>query len=863
MTVLLKRKKALYRIILLFCAAWVSGLAHAAYGWQPIVRNYSPQDYAAGTQNWRIMQSEKGWIYAANNYGLLEFDGESWNIYGIWNSTALHSLAAGPDGSIYVGGSNDFGVFTPDEDAGMLYRPLTDSLPATAHVFGDVWNMAYDDGIIYITTRNHIFVRQPGGHTEVIDPASIVYASLLQDHCLYLATSNGIYVYSGHRLHTIEGSQLLLGLTISAMAPYDEHSFLIATDFNGVYLCDGTSIRRFVTDVDGFFHRNQLYSMSVSEHKIAFGTVLRGLVVTDLEGHNPVFVNRRHGLQNNTVLSLAFDREENLWLGMDQGIDVVMLNSPLEFLNDKDEDYGSGYAYLETADGMYFGTNQGLYFKRKDSSVLELVDGSLGQVWRLVSMNGELFCCHNRGLFRIAGLSLEKLPIPDGVWNVIQTEANQALACTYSGFYLLAKVGAEYQVVQHVNGYEETVLYAEQDPFGNIWTISSRGVERISFAAGFSRLNVQLMLPDPQRTRYAISKLGNNLIVSAEGYLAVVQPDGSLREDAELAEKLDGAHKYELMAKDASGNLLYMHDARLLLRAYDSEKEVYSESQYAVVDDYKFFVGGFANMKLTDDGCAVLGAIDGFYRMDIEHALGLSESAPWEKRPVKVFVPWYMSWWAILIYIALFLLFLFLSFTIVRSRIRMRDERLAAEKMAEIHQQQMRILELERERVEYNLKAKSKELNSVLLNQVNRNEMAQSIQQDVHRIYEILESDDKEGAKKALRQLETRLGAGMHADKDWQRFEENFDFVNDSFIRKLSDRFPWMNKQERKLCVYIYMGLQTKEIAPLLNLSNRGVEMMRYRTRRKMELDAQANLKAYFEEMVAEDEAAETENKEG
>ena len=62
-----------------------------------------------------------------------------------------------------------------------------------------------------------------------------------------------------------------------------------------------------------------------------------------------------------------------------------------------------------------------------------------------------------------------------------------------------------------------------------------------------------------------------------------------------------------------------------------------------------------------------------------------------------------------------------------------------------------------------------------------------------------------------------------------------------------------MNKQERKLCVYIYMGLQTKEIAPLLNLSNRGVEMMRYRTRRKMELDAQANLKAYFEEKAGMD----------
>lgn len=83
----------------------------ASAAWQPIVRNFSPQDYAAGTQNWYLMQSQKGWIYAGNNYGLLEYDGRSWHIYGIWNSSAVHSIAEGPEGELFVGGSNDFGLF--------------------------------------------------------------------------------------------------------------------------------------------------------------------------------------------------------------------------------------------------------------------------------------------------------------------------------------------------------------------------------------------------------------------------------------------------------------------------------------------------------------------------------------------------------------------------------------------------------------------------------------------------------------------------------------------------------------------------------------------------------------------------------
>lgn len=50
--------------------------------WQRPVTNYTRYDYEAGTQNWMLEQLDNGWIYVANNKGLLEFDGVT-NLYPI------------------------------------------------------------------------------------------------------------------------------------------------------------------------------------------------------------------------------------------------------------------------------------------------------------------------------------------------------------------------------------------------------------------------------------------------------------------------------------------------------------------------------------------------------------------------------------------------------------------------------------------------------------------------------------------------------------------------------------------------------------------------------------------------------------
>ena len=112
-------------------------------------------EYGGGTQNWTITRDNNGWIYAANNSGLLQFDGYSWHLFsnGMIIRTAYH------DGKerIYVGAFNNFGYFSPDEKGAMHYHSLSDSLEDKYRNFSDVWDIYCIDHSIYFVSYNHIF----------------------------------------------------------------------------------------------------------------------------------------------------------------------------------------------------------------------------------------------------------------------------------------------------------------------------------------------------------------------------------------------------------------------------------------------------------------------------------------------------------------------------------------------------------------------------------------------------------------------------------------------------------------------------------------------------------------------------------
>ena len=933
-------------------------------GWNVPVTNYAVADYAAGTQNWQLVTTANGWLYAANNYGLLEYDGAQWRVYGMYYGNLPRSIAEFDERAIFIGATNDIGVFTPTSDGGMRYTSLIGDIDPT---FGEVWDIEVVGRQVYFFARHKIIVGALPDSIALTDVRTVqtdsrIFCAEEVGGAIYVGTDDGLYLLSGTRMNRIHGSDILRGYEVRCIQALDDSRLLIATDLGGLFLYDGSQITPFRTDADAFIRKNQLYTFAVCKQTIALGTVLQGIVVMNTDGHDCRYISRKDGLQNNTILSMTFDRSGNLWVGLDQGIDYVQLASPRQYLSDEQTNFGAGYAALRVElNGTmcyYYGTNQALYTKTDPSQPLRLVDGSMGQVWSLTEQQGTMFCCHNRGLFVVHSERMLPLCTDEGFWKVQPLPDGRLLAGSYSGFWVLEKksdVKNQPSAVSawrmtKVKGFDDTAFRWQIDATGTIWAVAASGVVRLDWKDANTLVEYSVQPYNGAHDWFNISRLGDRILISSQDYCRAIMPDGTLRRDTALFAQLDGETYYALTTQDADGNILYVRDGTLFIRTRDAHTEYFSLSParplYSGATD---FIGGFENVYPADGGY-IVGTLQGFCLLNPKAIEGrqtaghprlylrqmclvnhdgevvYGESLGDGQTPDEICVlpydnyalrfncsidrtpagntqyafrllprdkdftpmsgrayyecssleqgrytlqvicrtaqenmpasevtrswsftirpPWYRTWWArtlLVLLIVFWLLVLGYMIYVLADRSKRKT----------LHEQQLRILHLENDRSQYRLQAKSQELTRILHEEAGRQEELASITEAVDKTIRDLQAHNLKKADERLQALRQQLMREKDDSIDWQRFEENFDEVNAGFCKQLTKRYPWMNKQERKLCVYIRMGMLTKEMAPLLGLSTRGVEMMRYRMRCKMELDAQANLKDYLTKITS------------
>lgn len=139
------------------------------------------------------------------------------------------------------------------------------------------------------------------------------------------------------------------------------------------------------------FEAKSSFCATIKGSLLALGTVQDGLLLLDMDTGETEHISVHNGLQNKTILSLFFDREDNLWLGLDNGIDCIHLHSPI-FQNRAT--IGSGYATCLYRNKLYLGTNQGVFVTdyplalNKEQS-LEPVWGQQGRsiLWQFMMIN--------------------------------------------------------------------------------------------------------------------------------------------------------------------------------------------------------------------------------------------------------------------------------------------------------------------------------------------------------------------------------------------------------------------------------------------------------------------------------------------
>lgn len=220
----------------------------------------------------------------------------------------------------------------------------------------------------------------------------------------------------------------------------------------------------------------------------------------------------------------------------------------------------------------------------------------------------------------------------------------------------------------------------------------------------------------------------------------------------------------------------------------------------------------------------------------------------------EILPPWYRTWWSLMIYVAAACLVLFY----VYCRIVAGRKRLLMQKELELYRQKQefqkesdlkdkKIDSLREENLQAELRHKSEELIRTTLNIVRKNEILIDIKKEVLGISHSISEENLVSLRRKTLRLLGQIETNMEHDDDLQAFQTTFDSVHHDFFSKLQEAYPELNSKDKLLCAYIKMNLLSKEIAPLMNISLRGVEISRYRLRKKLGLEEGENLTEFLQ----------------
>ena len=136
---------------------------------------------------------------------------------------------------------------------------------------------------------------------------------------------------------------------------------------------------------------------------------------------------------------------------------------------------------------------------------------------------------------------------------------------------------------------------------------------------------------------------------------------------------------------------------------------------------------------------------------------------------------------------------------------------------------------------------KRQEVMNVALSIVEQREFLESLDDMVSRM---AKSDDPKEKDRIVAELSSALKQRLSydSDVDSQYFYAQAESLHEDFNAKLSENFPNMTQQERRLATLLRLGFSSKYIATLMNITPKSVEISRYRLRQKLGLGKGDNL---------------------
>lgn len=963
---ILMRKIVLSLILVLWCflvgnTSVVFAQNQPKFQGLPFVTNYEALSYQAGIQNFDIIQDELGRIFVANNLGLLEFDGKTWSRYGL-NNTKVRSAFLGADKRIYVGSQADFGYLESNDSGQLIYTSLADSLPENLKDFDETWRVFGSGELIYFCTFTRIYTYD-GKAVSALDPKRRLDISFQVENQLYSQIQGeGLFKINSGQFELVRNGDFFKDKRISNMLAYDRGRWLITTFSHGVFLYDG-EVKPFQIKSDLWENRFLInYSTRLRNGNLALATQNAGLFILDKEGNVLTHLDKSSGLQDLTINFIFEDDQGGLWLAMNNGIARVELSSPFSVIDDRLGLSGAGYAALKFDDGIYLGTNNGLFLWKNGR--ISFIKGTEGQVYSIQDIRGKVVLNHHNGTFLVENGQAVQISSIQGAWILKQhpIQSDFFIQGNYTGLSLFQWKNGTLVFVEKIKGLEESSRVMEFD--GNtLWVAHGyKGVFKLVLSEDLGEIEENKLYNSaqgfPNNDLINVYRVSNRLIFTANG--GFYGYESGTDRFIPLSEFNDLFGYGTVMAdleSDELGNLYFIEQARLgvikpqnnrqmalFSSSFNKVKRLWNDdlANMIVLDNQNILIGGkqgfihyqpSLDLPRTDEprtffkqirnqginGTVIFsghGASDGSVVKAKEETFPYSQNSflfefgtahypsgneiqyqyflenydqDWSawtleekkeytnlregdyvfkvraktvfdevSKPVEfrftVKPPLYRSTFAYILYGFSLVAFLFSGFKWLDERHKYQTLKLEQEKEMELRQKddvietitlqsEQEIMKLKNDQLQAQIEFKNQELTSSAMNLIQKNKLLTNIKSSLKSL---MEENGSQELNTQLNRLVRSIDKDLEGVEDWSAFAESFDQVHGKFITRLKEKFPELTPQEIKFSAYIRMNLNTKEIANLLGISVRGVEIGRYRVRKKLGLSRQDNLSDFL-----------------
>jgi len=951
-----------FTILLLFCGWCLSGvLAQSTNLGIPPVWNFSKKNYLAGTQNWDATQDQNGVMYWANNEGLLQYDGTNWHCFPVSNRTVVRSVRYDPArGLIFIGAQSELGYFYTTSNGQMAYQSLVHLLPEGKRNFEDVWDIVFYQNEVFFRTNDCIF-QYNGQEIKIYDAYSPLTAMFVTPAGLFIQQNlSELLLFEQGKFTPIYQIQGLKS-PITGAINWSQDTLLFPTLKNGIFYLINSHTGQWATTNDPLLREQRIYAATALPNgHLALGTSLGGLITIDRNRRIHRHFTKKNGLQNNNILSTFTDRAGNLWLGLDSGIDCVVLDAPFSTIIPDGELGGTGYAAGMVQNRLYLGVSNGVYttpwhsfYNPELAPFFQKINSTDGQVWSLQVLENTLLMGHHEGAFQLNGLNSSPISTVPGGWTFVQLTHEYAMGGTYSGLVLYRKSGDQWLFDQVLKGLNESCRFMVKDADGTVWVAHPyRGLYRVEWSPERkSEIKVTFFNSKnglPSDINNSVFLIAGKAVFSTEkGVMRFDKNHSVFTIDDDFDRLLHNSGRVRHLKEDLKGNIWYVSDKEAgVLEIADFglkksvTKKVFPELAPKLVSGFEFIYpidqdnilfgaeqgfihfnaaantgqDTFLQVVLSNvsargrlDSVLMANAFEGtmqrpesvlpfgvnnlrfsFSATDFKDPgfiqyrvwlVGLDRGwSEWTPETVRNFTnlnsgkyafkvqarrkdgrlsavvayafriqpPWYATAWAMTLYglaiiggFAGFVWYQRKRFENEKEQLTVQHQQVTAEQQREVEETKAVIHEIQGKKLAAEIQFKNQELASATMHLVQKGEILLTVKENLNQI---LEKSTNPAVKKEIQQLLNLLNFDAQLDEDWEHFALHFDQVHVDFLKRLREQFPQLSTTDYKLCAYLRMNLSTKEIAPLMNISIRGVEASRYRLRKKLDLPNEINL---------------------